>query len=142
MEHPTASAALLAFGVEPGSRNSAREAINLETARQYLAAIEASIAGDSIVASPAASTFFDPGVVQEEFPNRFVPTGARRDLAALIQAAERGRAVRRGQRYHVRAANAVGDTVILEVLWARISRIERIESSDRQQACAWLNSSH
>jgi ketosteroid isomerase-like protein len=60
---------------------------------------------------------YTPDVLQEEFPNRLVPTGARRDLAALREAGERGRKILRGQRYEVRAAYAVGDTVILEVLW-------------------------
>ncbi|MBI3941541.1 MAG: hypothetical protein HY326_00885 [Chloroflexi bacterium] len=32
-------------------------------------------------------------VVQEELPNRLVPQGARRDLAALLEGAERGQKV-------------------------------------------------
>jgi ketosteroid isomerase-like protein len=88
---------------------------NIETARRYLAAIEASTAesGDP----DGAAAFYHPDVVQEEFPNRFVPNGARRDLAALREAAARGRTVLRGQRYEVKHAYASGDTVILEVLW-------------------------
>ena len=61
--------------------------------------------------------------MQEEFPNRFVPAGARRDLDGLRAAAERGKAVLSGQRFHVRAAYAVGETVILEVLWVGILAI-------------------
>ena len=114
---PTAAASPFAFGVDPAARDPHREAANLETARRYLAAIEASTAGDRGAASGGAEGFFAPDVVQEEFPNRVVPNGARRDLTALHEAAERGRKVLRGQRYEVRAAYAVGDTVILETLW-------------------------
>jgi ketosteroid isomerase-like protein len=110
-----------AFGVDVARRNTDRERDNLETARRYLAAIEAST--DATSNEAGADTFFASDVVQEEFPNRFVPAGARRDLAALRAAAERGRAVLSGQRYHVRAAYAVGDTVILEVLWVGILAI-------------------
>src|SRR5215212_7735487 len=118
MTFPTAAGAPRAFGYEPASKDHDREAANLETARRYLAAIEAGSAGDAGSAAESAEAFFTPDVLQEEFPNRLVPTGARRDLAALREAAERGRAVLRGQRYEVRAAYAVGETVILEVLWA------------------------
>jgi ketosteroid isomerase-like protein len=110
----TATGAPHAFGQRAIARAPERETANLETARRYLAAIEASTAGEP----GAAEAFFTPDVVQEEFPNRIVPKGATRDLAALREAAERGRKVLRGQRYEVRSAYAVGDTVILETLWA------------------------
>jgi ketosteroid isomerase-like protein len=111
----TATDAPYAFGYDAASIDAAKARANLETVRRYLAAIEADTAG---AATGGAAEFFDPDVVQEEFPNRFVPAGARRDLAALREAAARGRAVLRGQRYEVRAAYADGDTVILEVVWA------------------------
>src|SRR5687768_5107858 len=44
----------------------------LETTRQYLAALEQMATGDAL------ARFFRPDVVQEEFPNRLVPQGARR----------------------------------------------------------------
>ena len=116
---PSATLAPSAFGVDVVPRNPDRERDNLETARRYLAAIEASTDATSTSES-GADSFFAADVVQEEFPNRFVPTGARRDLAALRAAAERGRAVLSGQQYYVRAAYAVGDTIILEVLWVGI----------------------
>jgi ketosteroid isomerase-like protein len=105
----TAAEAPYAFGEAASPLHDDRARANLEIVRRYLAAIEA----DS-----GAVDFYDPDVIQEEFPNRFLPTGARRDLAALREAAARGRAVMRGQRYEVHAAHAVGDTVVLEVLWA------------------------
>lgn len=117
MPTSTAAAAPPSFGYEPGERDTEREAENLEIARRYLAAIEASTGEAAGAATGGAEAFLAPDVQQEEFPNRFVPAGASRDLAALREAGERGRKVLRGQRYEVRKAYAAGDTVILEVLW-------------------------
>ena len=122
MTYPTASSAPFAFGFNASLRDPESEAANLETARRYLAAIEASSSGDMGTA-PTADVFFAPDVLQEEFPNRFVPTGALRDLAALREAAQRGRAVIASQRYEVKAAYAVRDVVILEVLWAGVLKV-------------------
>jgi len=89
---------------------------NLELARRYLAAIEQSTGPDAA----GADSFFAADVEQIEYPNRFTPNGATRNLAGLQAAAERGRRVLRSQRYEVRSAYAVGDTVILEVLWVGV----------------------
>lgn len=83
----------------------------MRAARRYLAAIQAGATGDALAA------FFTDDVVQEEFPNRLVPTGARRDLRAILDGAERGQAVLTGQRFDVRTATADGDRVALEVEW-------------------------
>jgi ketosteroid isomerase-like protein len=84
---------------------------NLDFVKRYLGAIEAGATGDALAA------FFAPDVVQEEFPNRLVPNGARRDLAAVLEGAERGQRVMRAQRYEILNAVEVGDTIALEVLW-------------------------
>ncbi len=81
---------------------------NVEIARAYLKAIED---------RADAHRFFAPDVVQEEFPNRLVPNGAKRDLAALKDGAEKGRKVMTAERYTVKNAVAQGDVVALEVLW-------------------------
>jgi ketosteroid isomerase-like protein len=85
------------------------EQANLETARRYLRALEER--------TEDTFSFFTEDVVQEEFPNRFVPNGARRGLQELVEAAERGRKVMTAQRYEVLNAIASGDTVALEVQW-------------------------
>jgi len=84
---------------------------NLEIARHYLAAIEQGIDCEKL------SEFFAPDVIQEEFPNRLVPTGARRDLAAIIDGCERGKKVLSSQRYEIKNAVVSENWVALEVLW-------------------------
>lgn len=82
---------------------------NLEAARRYLES----------VGQPNADTlsFFAEDVVQVEFPNRLIPEGATRDLAALREAAVRGSKVMTAQRYEILNAMASGDQVAVEVNW-------------------------
>jgi len=115
MISPSATTAPFAFGQRVEARDIEREIQNLEIARQYLSAIEADTHGGG--QTDGVLAFYAPDVLQEEFPNRLVSNGARRDLQALREAAARGRGVLLGQRYEVHKAYAVGDTVILEVLW-------------------------
>jgi len=65
----------------------------------------------------AGLRFFADDVVQVEFPNRLLPNGATRDLAALRDAAARGRKVMTAQRFEVLNAIASGDQVAVEALW-------------------------
>ncbi|MDP9149056.1 MAG: nuclear transport factor 2 family protein [Myxococcota bacterium] len=90
---------------------------NVKTARSYLAALEAGVAGQALAA------FFDPDVVQTEFPNRLLPAGAVRNLDALLAAAERGKLAVQNQRYEVRHVVAEGDFVALEVDWSATSKV-------------------
>ena len=62
-------------------------------------------------------SFFTEDVVQEEFPNALVPTGARRTLADLRAAGERGRNVLKSETYEVVGLCETGDRVAAEVLW-------------------------
>src|SRR5215831_16546224 len=84
----------------------------LELARRYFAALEGGATGEELAA------FYAPEVVQEEFPNRLSPQGARRDLAAILEAAERGRKVMAAQRYEILHAVADGDRVAVEFRWS------------------------
>ncbi|KAI9014184.1 hypothetical protein DFJ74DRAFT_681780 [Hyaloraphidium curvatum] len=83
----------------------------LQLARQYLDAIERGTTGDALAA------FFTDDVVQEEFPNRLVPAGARRDLADILAGAERGQKVLSAQKYEILESLVDGERVALEVLW-------------------------
>ena len=83
----------------------------LDIARDYLAAVEGGAVGADLAA------FYTDDVVQEEFPNRLLPGGARRDLAALLEGAARGQKVMQKQRFEVLGAVEDGDTVALELQW-------------------------
>jgi ketosteroid isomerase-like protein len=61
--------------------------------------------------------FFADDVIQIEFPNRLVPNGVTRDLAALRAAAERGRKVMTSQQFAVVNAIASGEQVAVEAIW-------------------------
>jgi len=84
---------------------------NLALARSYLEAIERGAADDELAA------FFTADVVQEEFPNRLVPQGARRGLAEILEGAVKGRKVMREQRFELLHVVAEGDRAALEVQW-------------------------
>jgi len=83
----------------------------LELAKRYLEAIEAGATGDEL------AQFFAPDVIAEEFPNRFLLQGARRDLPAILDAAARGRATLSSQSFRILHAVANGDELALEVEW-------------------------
>ena len=59
--------------------------------------------------------FFAPDVVQREFPNRLMPQGATRDLAALLDGAVRGQSVMAAQSFEILNAIAAGSQVALEL---------------------------
>jgi ketosteroid isomerase-like protein len=84
----------------------------LELTRRYFTALEAGATGEAL------SAFYAPEVVQQEFPNRLVPLGMRRDLAAILDAAARGQQVMAAQRYEILHTVAEGDRVAVEFLWA------------------------
>jgi len=70
-------------------------ASNMEIARRYLQALEVGQTG------AALSKFLAPDVVLEEFPNRLASPGKRRDSAAALEAAERGKKAMSNQMYKI-----------------------------------------
>jgi ketosteroid isomerase-like protein len=80
-------------------------------AKAFLAAIAAGAPVDVVAG------FYAPDVVQEEFPNRLVPNGAKRDLAALRAAHSKGRQVISAQNFEVVNAVATGNCVAIEAIW-------------------------
>jgi ketosteroid isomerase-like protein len=84
----------------------------LELTRRYFAALAAGATGQTLAA------FYAPEVVQEEFPNRLNPHGARRDLAGILDAAERGQQVMASQHYEILHAVADGDRVAVVFRWS------------------------
>ena len=83
----------------------------LDFIRRYLAAIEHGATGDDLAA------FYTPDAIQEEFPNRLVPNGVRRDLAAILDGAERGQKVITAQSYEIVSALTDADRIALELVW-------------------------
>ena len=88
------------------------EADNSATVRRYYDAIQRGVVGDDL------ADFYTPDVVQEEFPNQFLPRGARRDLTALKEAAVRGQGAMASQELEILSSLASGDTVAVEARWA------------------------
>jgi ketosteroid isomerase-like protein len=84
---------------------------NVATARRYLSALERGTVGDDLAG------FFTPDATQEEYPNRLLPHGAKRDLAAILDGAAKGRRVLSSQTFEVQTELAAGDGVALEVQW-------------------------
>jgi ketosteroid isomerase-like protein len=84
---------------------------NLEIALRYIEALSSGADAEEVAG------FYAPDVVQEEFPNRLVPSGATRDLAALKEGRVRGKALLSAERYEVLGAVADGDRVALELRW-------------------------
>jgi ketosteroid isomerase-like protein len=84
----------------------------IQIARDYLAAIERGAPFDEL------AQFFTPDCVQEEFPNRFVPNGARRTMEDLKAAADRGSKAVENQRYEILNVLAHDNQVALEVQWS------------------------
>ena len=58
-----------------------------------------------------------PDVVSEELPNRLFPQGARRDRAAMLAGAVRGRSVVTDQRWSVEQIFGEGEDVALAFAW-------------------------
>lgn len=90
---------------------TAEESANRATIERYFEAIAAGPTLESIDA------FHAPDVIQEELPNALLPTGARRTLADLRAAAERGRALMASQSFEAIRMFASGNTVIVESRW-------------------------
>jgi ketosteroid isomerase-like protein len=90
---------------------------NVEFVRRYFDAIEAGVSAEDLV------RFFAPDVIQEEFPNRLIPQGARRELPQILEALKRGKAIVQSQRFEIVHAVNGGDEVALEVRWTGTFRV-------------------
>ena len=84
---------------------------NAALARRFVEAVESGATGERLAA------FLHDDVEQLELPNRLFPEGARRDRAAILASAEKGRNVLRSQRYEIIALVADGKHVAIEMTW-------------------------
>jgi hypothetical protein len=85
-------------------------------ARAYVAAVEGGAVGEDLAA------FYHPDVVQHELPNRLIPAGAKRELADILEGAERGAKLMERQIYDIHTVTEMGDRVILEYTWTGYPR--------------------
>ena len=85
---------------------------NVALVQSYFATIEYGVDPAEI------ADFHAPDFVQTEFPNKFEPNGANRDLAGLQEAAERGRSSMSSQRFELLNIFADGSTVVVEAEWS------------------------
>jgi ketosteroid isomerase-like protein len=86
-------------------------------ARTYIQAVEGGATGDEL------ASFYHPDVVQHEMPNRLNPAGVRRDLAAILKAAESGQKVMARQIYDIHTVTETGDRVVLEFTWTGYANV-------------------
>jgi len=84
---------------------------NIAVVRGYYAAIVHGAAGLDW------ERWFAAEVIQEEFPNRLLPHGTRRDLRGLQEAAQRGQAIMAEQEFEVLDMMASGSKVVVEAAW-------------------------
>ncbi len=101
----------------PTPSTSTESERNEDTARRYFDALGAR-SDDSML-----RTFFHEQVEQVEYPNRLVPGGAKRNLADLLAASERGRQVVESERYVVKKLLAVGHCVAAELEWSATLKV-------------------
>jgi ketosteroid isomerase-like protein len=84
-----------------------------------LAAVQAFFAAMQRGGDPSdVAGYYSEDVIQEEFPNAFLPQGARRTLADLQEAGRRGRKAMASQTFEILNAFASGSTVAVEAAWS------------------------
>lgn len=84
---------------------------NLDIAARLVRAVEAGAGADALAA------FWHEDAVHHELPNRLFPQGMKRDRAAMLASAEKGKKVLSAQRYELLHAVAQGDRVAMEIDW-------------------------
>jgi AraC-like DNA-binding protein/ketosteroid isomerase-like protein len=87
------------------------EASNVAVIRTYLAALGRGAVGEEL------ASFFTPDAVQVELPNQLNRSGGQSNLSALLERAERGRALLRSQTYEIRSELACEHRVAIEAIW-------------------------
>ena len=86
----------------------------LSAERDDAALVRRFVEADARGADDEVTALLADDVLHEEFPNRLLPTGATRDLAAAQNAGVRGKRIMACQRNEVLNAVAAGEQVALE----------------------------
>lgn len=113
---------------------TAREQAHLDLIHRYLAALSEGLVDDALAG------FFCADAIQDEFPNRLTPNGARRDLPELLAAAERGAGLMKWQRFELLEAIVRDDKAALEVQWSsELARsVPGLPQQMRARFCVWI----
>jgi ketosteroid isomerase-like protein len=90
------------------------ESDNIQTIREYLAAVESTATGDAL------ARFYTPDALQIELPNRLNPNGGHSDLPNLLRRAEQVPAILQSQEYEIHSALAQGNHVAVEATWTAV----------------------
>jgi len=88
--------------------------VNVELALEYLRAVEAMGAPDSV------ARFYSKEIEFHEYPNRIAPNGRVRRRADLQAAYAQGQKLLSSQRYEVRRMVENGDEVAVELEWTGV----------------------
>jgi ketosteroid isomerase-like protein len=88
---------------------------NFDIARSFLNALNSGADVEEI------ASFYAEDAIQEEFPGRFRPSEAPRDLGAIKRARARSLALLRSEHYDLRGATGGGSQVAMEVHWTGIA---------------------
>lgn len=83
----------------------------LDLVKRYLRALEEGATGERLAA------FYTADALQEEFPNRLLANGAKRDLGDVLVGAERGQKLMASQRYELVSSVVQDNRVAVEVIW-------------------------
>ncbi len=83
----------------------------LNLTRDYLSAIERGATGAQLAG------FYTDDAIQEEYPNQFTPSGARRTVQQILEAADKGRQILTSQTYEIQNSIERESQIALEILW-------------------------
>lgn len=83
----------------------------------YLATISEMKTGDDL------SRYLHAGIEQIEYPNKLTPDGATRNLATMLEGAERGKAILSAQTYEVQNIIESEQGLLAEVIWTGTLKI-------------------
>jgi ketosteroid isomerase-like protein len=89
----------------------------LTIAKNYLKALKQGKTGKDL------AIFFHEDVRQVEMPNRLNPNGTTSDLPTLLERAEQGKKLLKGQDYTIKNTIVQDNTVVLEIDWSGILNV-------------------
>lgn len=90
----------------------------LDFLKRYLRAVEEGGGAER------AEEFYTPDALLIEHPNKLAPKGVMRDLAEIVEAGRRGRALLERQRNELESAVIEGDRAALTLRWTGVFKVD------------------